>query len=116
MLLFINSDQDVHTGWFGYDYLLNLEVPDDTHTTVKAWRQGAWRTVGQADYRVNGNGMEISVPRSLIGQQHAAPAFDFHWADNMQNLDDISEFDINGDSAPDRRWNYRFLASNPAAR
>lgn len=108
MLLFIDADQDARTGWLGYDFALNLEVLNDTETTVKAWRGRAWKTVSVAPYRVNGNGLEMAVPRALINQTAATPAFDFHWADNVQNLDEVAEFGLNGDSAPNRRCNYRF--------
>jgi hypothetical protein len=108
MLLFIDADQNHQTGWEGYDYLVNAQVNSDTRTTVKAWKEGRWQTVGEADFRVNGNGMEIGIPRTMIGQSGKTPAFDFHWADNIQRFDDISEFGVNGDSAPDRRWNYRY--------
>lgn len=108
MLLFIDSDQNAKTGWLGYDYVVNLEVLSDQATTLKAWRKGQWETVGKVAYRVNGNGLEIAIPRKLIGQTAKSPAFDFHWADNIQNLTDASEFGVNGDSAPNRRWNYRY--------
>jgi hypothetical protein len=108
MLLFIDADQNARTGWMGYDYLVNLEVPSDTETTVKAWNNSRWETVGTAAYRINGNGMEISIARAMLGEASSTPAFDFHWADNILKLDDISEFSVNGDSAPNRRWNYRF--------
>jgi len=108
MLLFLDVDQNTGTGWLGYDYVVNLEVLSDTATTVKAWRKGKWETVGKAKYRVNGNGMEIVIPRALIGQKDKTPGFDFHWADNIQSFDGASEFGVNGDSAPDRRWNYRY--------
>jgi hypothetical protein len=44
----------------------------------------------------------------MIGQSDELSAFDFHWADNLQHLGDISEFGLNGDSAPNRRFNYRY--------
>ncbi len=116
MLLFLDADQNGATGWLGYDYVVNLEVPGDTQTTVKAWRDGKWETVGTAAYRVNGNGLEIGIARGLVGQAGRTPAFDFHWADNLQRLDDVSEFGVNGDSAPDRRWNYRFRVARQAGR
>ena len=108
MLLLLDTDQKASTGWLGYDFVINLEVLSDKKTTVKAWRAGQWQTVGHGRYRVNGNGMEIAVPRILVGQAKQTPAFDFHWADNLQSFGDTSELGLNGDSAPDRRWNYRF--------
>jgi hypothetical protein len=33
---------------------------------------------------------------------------DFHWTDNAQPLGDLTEFALHGDSAPDRRFNYRY--------
>lgn len=108
MLLLLDMDQDASTGWLGYDYIVNLEVTSDVETTVKAWRGGSWKTVGTAEFRVNGNGMELAVPRALVNEADGAPAFDFHWADNIEEFSDVSELGVNGDSAPNRRWNYRY--------
>ena len=108
MLLFIDADQNQNTGWHGYDYLLNLEVASDTVTKVMRWTEHGWQVCGTARYRVNGNALEMSVARKLIHQTAPAPGFDFHWADNIQKLDDSADFGVNGDSAPNRRWNYRF--------
>ncbi len=108
MLLLIDADQNAGTGWLGYDFVINLETPSDSETTVKAWKDGAWVNAGAGTYRVNGNAMEISVPRVIINEAEAKPAFDFHWADNIQGFGDVSELGVNGDSAPNRRWNYRF--------
>jgi hypothetical protein len=55
--------------------------------------------------------MEIAVERGLVGLHGNPLQFDFHWADNMQNTEDITEFAINGDSAPNRRFNYRFQSA-----
>jgi hypothetical protein len=57
----------------------------------KSWRSGQWETVGRVPYRVNGNGLEISIPRAMVGSTNQPPAFDFHWADNIQKFDDASE-------------------------
>ncbi|GMU92479.1 MAG: hypothetical protein AMXMBFR4_15370 [Candidatus Hydrogenedentota bacterium] len=108
MLLFIDADRDAGTGWLGYDFVINLETPSESETTLKAWRDGNWATVGAGTYRVNGNAMEVSLPRGVLGMAERTPRFDFHWADNIQEFGDISEFGVNGDSAPNRRWNYRY--------
>ena len=78
---------------------------------MKSWRDGAWATAGTATYRVNGNGMEVSVPRAVVAIASGKPAFDFHWADNIRRFGDVSELGVNGDSAPNRRWNYRYTVA-----
>ena len=49
----------------------------------------------------------ISIKRQHLEHDNKL-SFDFHWADNIKEIGDISEFSLNGDSAPDRRANYRF--------
>ena len=113
MMLFIDSDLDSGTGWNGYDYVVNLDVVDSDTTTLKNTTDGVnWNTVGTLDYNVTGNQMEIAVPRSLIGQDGESVSFNFHWSDNMQVLNDIAEFFVNGDSAPNRRFDYHFEGSS----
>ena len=109
MLLLLDSDRSTSTGWLGYDYIVNLEVTGEKSTAIKAWKSGQWQTVGKAEYRRNGNGMELAIERKLVGQAaESAPSLDFHWADNIQGFHGVEELGVNGDSAPNRRWNYRF--------
>ena len=114
MLLFINADQDHSTGWEGYDYLLNRS-PGAGITSLEQTSAGwNWTIVSSGiDYAVNGNEIEICVPRNLIGQvdPFEQVALDFHWADNIQADDDIIEFALSGDSAPNRRFDYRYETS-----
>ena len=110
MLLLLDTDQDGSTGWLGYDLVVNQEVTSADTSTVKAWRNGAWEPLGEARYAVSGTALEIAIPRALLGDASKTPAFDFHWADNIQGFGDVSELGLNGDSAPNRRWNYRYSA------
>jgi len=61
-------------------------------------------------YQVSGNELELRIPRADMDQGSGTDpvAFDFHWADNMQNPYYIIEFAVSGDSAPNRRFNYRY--------
>ncbi len=113
MLLLVDADQDASTGWLGYDYLVNHEVTDDTSTKVSRWQNGAWQAIGDAAYRVDGNGLELKISRRLVDEADGDPAFDFHWADNIQSFEGVAELGVNGDSAPNRRWNYRFQVARP---
>ena len=64
--------------------------------------------IGKVSYGVDGNGLEMIVSRDLVDEAVGQPALDFHWADNIQSFSGIAEFGVSGDSAPNRRWNYRF--------
>jgi len=112
MLLLIDADQNASTGWLGYDFIVNHEVLDPHTTTVKRWSDGAWAAAGEATFSKNGNGLELQIARDLIGEEDGSPAFDFHWVDNIKRFDGIAELGINGDSAPNRRWNYRYVTNN----
>ena len=111
MLLFIDADRSKGTGWEGYDYVVNLGVTSATQTTLKQWTGSAWGNTVSITYKVVGNEMELSIPRSLVQMTNGTPEFYFHWADNPQQLKDITAFFTDGESAPDRRFNYNFSTS-----
>lgn len=112
MMLFVDADCDPSTGWHGYDFLVNYPPADSRTTTVKKNAGGwKWEAVCDAPMRVAGRRMEIAIPRSAISaSDRDGIRFDFHWADNVQRPGDIMEFAVSGDSAPDRRANYRYDA------
>ncbi|MCA9432279.1 MAG: hypothetical protein KC940_17335, partial [Candidatus Omnitrophica bacterium] len=113
MLLLIDADQNHDTGWCGYDYLINKNVTDEKHTTISRYNpdspDGPWVEAGQAAYRYTDKSLEISLPRDLLGLDGNELSFDFHWSDNPTDLKDAISLCTNGDSAPNRRFNYRFI-------
>jgi hypothetical protein len=113
MLLLIDADRNSNTGWFGYDYVIDYSVIDAKHTTLMHYEphapNGPWVKVATLNYRYKGSALEIEVPRKLLGLKGNAFSFDFHWADNPTDLKDPISLCISGDSAPDRRFNYRFI-------
>jgi len=108
MLLLIDADRNSATGWNGYDYLVNQDVASETQTSVHRFADGTWQKTASAEYRYQRNELELAIPRSVLGLSEGPIAFDFHWADHIQSLDDIAEFALQGDSAPNRRFDYRF--------
>ena len=115
MLLFIDADQNQATGWEGYDYLVNYHVNSANSTTLMH-TSGGWNWTminSNIAMAINGNKLELAIPRADIGQGSGSEdvVFDFHWADNIQKNDDIIEFSVSGDSAPNRRFNYRYDTS-----
>jgi hypothetical protein len=108
MLLFIDIDQNKKTGWNGYDFLVNSKIINDTSTTIAVMDEEAkLKNYNNIPLKIEGNKLMLAIPKDILGIKGKA-AFDFHWADNIQKLGDINEFFLHGDSAPDRRSNYRF--------
>ena len=109
MLLLIDSDRDPSTGWFGYDLLINQRVVDSKKTSVMRWDGGKWAETPTVPYRYSGKRLELAIPRSVLGLESGGFTFDFHWADNPQDLKDPISLCTDGDSAPNRRFNYRCI-------
>jgi hypothetical protein len=113
MLLLIDADQDPKTGWYGYDYLINQRVVDHQTTTIRRYAPdiagGPWVEGGRINYRYAGKALELAVPRKLLGLKGDAFSFDFHWSDNLTDLKDPISLCTSGDSAPNRRFNYRYI-------
>jgi len=113
MLLFIDADANPATGWCGYDYVINQRVADEKTTTLQRYDpkapNGPWIEVAQLDYRYAGKELEVAVPRKLLGLKGDAFTFDFHWCDNPTDLKDAISLCTSGDSAPNRRFNYRCI-------
>ena len=113
MLLLIDADRNPDTGWSGYDFLINQRVVDEKTTTLMRYDpaapKGPWVEVARLNYRDAERALELAVPRKLLGLKGDAFSFDFHWADNPTDLKDPISLCISGDSAPNRRFNYRCI-------
>jgi hypothetical protein len=113
MMLFIDVDQNSNTGWYGYDFMINKKVIDNKTTALMRYDAKApgdhWVEVARINYRYKGNQLEIAVPKSLLKLKGNALSFDFHWNDNAGTLLDPISLSTSGDSAPNRRFNYRVI-------
>jgi len=114
MLLFINSDKNITSGWEGYDYALNMSPSTSELSSLHNWQSSdsTWIASSQISYCYSGSQMEISVPRNAVALNDSTPNFQFHWADNILELNNIAEFFVNGESAPDRRFSYNYKSSS----
>ena len=108
MLLFIDADKDINTGWEGYDYVVNYEITSSKKSTLKKWNGTIWVDAGKVTYKTVNNELELCINTKDIGINENAD-FYFKWADNSIELKYISSFFMNGDTAPDRRFKYHFL-------
>lgn len=108
MMLFINTDRSHDTGWEGYNFMVNCKVLDGKTSMLEESSGGwDWEPRSEIRYHVEGNEMELAIPRKALGLESGPLDFEFKWADNMQ-APDIMEFTVNGDAAPNGRFNYVF--------
>jgi hypothetical protein len=84
MLLLIDSDANPRTGWLGYDLVIRPGVTPD------------------ARFNATGNELELELPRGLVHEM-----FDFKWCDNIAPYGGAVRFTLDGDAAPNDRFNYR---------
>ncbi|MGQ9524948.1 MAG: hypothetical protein ACUVTZ_08940 [Armatimonadota bacterium] len=119
MVLFIDIDGRRETGWEGYDFVVNRRVKDAQTTVLEANAGGwNWRVVAEVPYRVSGSELMLAIPRAHLGlaSQQVRVQFDFKWADNFQAEGDILDFLVNGDTAPNGRFNYRYIGAEGGGR
>ncbi|MEI6194375.1 MAG: IS5 family transposase [Verrucomicrobiota bacterium] len=109
MHLLLDVDGDHSNGWNGYDFIVNRSVVNATTTTLKRYADNVtWNIPCQ----ISGNQMMLAVPRTALGLISPSLAINFHWVDNCPaNVgSDIVNFWTTGDSAPDGRFNYRYIS------
>lgn len=111
MMLFLNITGVPGGRWEGYNFVVNRVVKDGTTSMLEASR-GGWNWQHRADvqYRAHGNELMLAIKRAdlAVSDTRRPLKIDFKWADNIQKDGDIMEFTVNGDSAPNGRFNYRF--------
>lgn len=105
MLLFLDTDANPKTGWLGYDFLINRASAGSLEQNVG--NSFAWTSGVTAQWRVAGNELELAILWSSLGFKSPPATLDFRWADNCVAAGDWTDFTLNGDAAPNDRFNYR---------
>ncbi len=109
MLLLIDTDRSAKTGWLGYDRIVN-HIPLQNGQAVLEANEGnqyAWNSPRHVAAQMGEKELELAVPREALGAGGSPVAIDFKWADNIQQTGQWSDFTLNGDAAPNDRFNYR---------
>ncbi len=111
MLLYIDADHDPRSGWLGYDAVVNRTAPSATRAFLERHAGAGYRWTAAADigYHLAGNELVLVIPRSALGLPDGPAMLDFKWADNIMETGEASDFTLNGDVAPNDRFNYRAL-------
>ena len=99
----------------GYDFVVNRVGVGPGSTTLERHAPDGyrWESLCSLRYRTAGNELELAIPRAAIGVAALPATLDFKWADNIQQTGLWSDFTLNGDAAPNDRFNYRARLLNP---
>lgn len=111
MRILIDSDSSGKSAnWEGFEYIINRDSANETAVKVEKSTDGwNFEKTGEAHYKVSGNIMQLSVPRSALGLSSGEEVhFNFKLSDNMQTDGDIMDYYQNGDVAPGGRFMFAF--------
>lgn len=111
MLLFIDGDQNPTNGWLGYDYVVNRTGVSKERTTLErhVGRGYRWGHPVGIEHRAAGTELELAIPRVALDLPGQSVVVDFKWADNLRQNGEASDLTLNGDAAPNDRFNFRAL-------
>jgi hypothetical protein len=115
MWLLIDADNNLKTGWEGYDFIVNRTIDADGSACIERSLGGwKWEKVAKVNFRVVGTELQLAIARSALGLNEAGKPFslNFKWADNMQHPGDVMDFYLSGDVAPEGRFMFRYAADN----
>jgi hypothetical protein len=59
--------------------------------------------------QIKGRELHVAIPRAALGlpRRGSRLQLDFKWADHLEHPDDIMDWYLGGDVAPEGRYNYR---------
>ena len=96
--------------WENYHFAINRTASDTTDQAIIERATGGWNwdQIAIIFGKVEGNQVQIAVPRKLLGLGNAPINVQFKWADNCPIDGNITSFYTDGDAAPIGRLNYVF--------
>ncbi len=104
MQLLIDCDSSTSTGWLGYDYIVHRPSPNQKTAVIERHVEGfQWESPKELAMHAGQNEIELAVPRDML----TSDSFNFKWADNSIHDEQWTDFTLNGDVAPNDRFNYR---------
>jgi hypothetical protein len=101
MLLYLDTDCNTATGWEGFDFRI-------CSSQLQKRMDGCFAAVSPVSCTTDGSRLIITIPRKALGLTQSAFTLDFKWADNPTDPLDIISISTTGDTAPNRRFRYRF--------
>lgn len=112
MQLYIDTDfSGISPEWTGFEYRISGYSPENATATLwKYTEEAAFEETAEISYTVNGNILQLSIPRDTLGLTEEIVKFNFKWTDNTDDSDVMNLY-TDGDCAPDGRFAFTFDSS-----
>ena len=108
MRLLVDTGESANN-WNGYEYIVNRVSPTSDKAYLERSKGGwNWETVAEIDYSLNGNRLQLKIPKSALGIAGNVFNINFKWSDNTLATGDIMDFYLHGDTAPLGRFMYQY--------
>ncbi len=113
--LLLDTDCNPGTGWLGYDWLVGRTRREGGASVERnVGGRFEWAPAGQASFQAVGAEIEVALSAAALGLDAIPSTLDFKWADGLAGTGDWTDFTLNGDVAPNDRFNYRAEFSEAA--
>lgn len=110
MNLFIGTGRLEKKGWEGYEFVIGRSEPGAGKLSVEKLNADfSAAQAGEAEFTVNGNVMQVKVPRTALGIKEGVNQFYFKFADGIDEPSDIMDYYVSGKSMPMGRLSYRYV-------
>ena len=112
MQLYIDTDfSGISPEWAGFEYRVSAYSPESgTAALGKYTDASVFEEIAKISYSVNGNILQLSIPREALGLSEEIVKFNFKWTDNADDSDVMNLY-VDGDSAPGGRFAFCFDSS-----
>ncbi len=112
MNIFIGTGSEpTMKGWESYEFVINRSRNGNTATIERLNADFTGEAIGEATFSVQGNVMQVSVPRSALGIENPGD-FYFKVADGVVDPDEIMDYYSTGRSMPMGRLSYLYQIGN----
>ncbi len=112
MQLYIDTDfSGISPEWTGFEYRISgYSTENGTAALGKYNENGVFEEVSSVRYKLNGNILQLEIPRSELGLSEEDVKFNFKWTDNVDDSDVMNLY-VDGDCAPGGRFAFSFDSS-----
>ena len=102
------GDTDETNSFANFNFLVGRSETDGALSVERSTGGWNWTACGQAQFRVEGNVMFVTVPAAALGLGDGNFRLDFKVADHVTDYTNIMDYYVTGDSAPLGRMAYAY--------